>query len=132
VASGWVFLWAFFRFIAPPLSRLDDGFVRLFTAGVIEPYSFWWWCRSTVVWIVVAFPFFASGWVVAKIASAAPIPVALAFAMSVSVTIAVVLLLDGPFNTDLRMWLTVPLFLMVAPSTLILIGGLFGTRRART
>ena len=120
---GWVALWLFFGFVGAPLARLDR---YLIANGLLEPFSAAWWLRGAVMWIVVGFPFLASGRMVAAIAARMPLLPVLTFALSVSTTIAAALIFDaGQGNSlDLRMWLGVPLFLTVAPATTIALGGL--------
>jgi hypothetical protein len=102
------------------LLALTAGWTFLFLFSQVSPAM-----RGAVLWPALAFAFFAAGWIVAKIASSLPMPVVTAFAMSVGVTTATAVLLDGPLNTDIRIWLTVPLFLTVAPPMMIVAGGLF-------
>lgn len=125
---GWVVLWVFFGFLLVPFAQLD-GYVM--AKGLAQPYSVVWWLRGVLMWIVIGFPFVASGWIVAKIASRTPLLPVLTFAVSVSVTVLIALILDAdPGQTlDLRMWLTVPLFMVVAPATTIAVGGLVAARR---
>ena len=63
--------------------------------------------------------------IVARLARHTPLLPVLTFAVSVSVTVLIALILDSdPGQTlDLRLWLTVPLFLVVAPATTIAAGG---------
>ena len=123
VVLGWAAVWLFFGFVGAPLARLDG---YLIAKGLVEPYSAAWWLRGVVMWIVVGFPFLASGWMVASIGARMPFLPVVTFALSVSTTIAVALILDtGQGNSlDPRMWLGVPLFLTVAPATTIGVGGL--------
>jgi hypothetical protein len=130
-ALGWAVLWAFFGFLLVPFAQLD-GYVT--ANGLAEPYSAGWWLRSVVMWIVVGFPFLASGWIVAKFAWRTPLLPVLTFAVSVSTVVLIALILDSDpgKSLDLRMWLTVPLFLVVAPATTIAVGGyVAATRGAR-
>jgi hypothetical protein len=127
VALGWVVLWVCFGFLLLPFAQLD-GYVM--TKGLAQPYSAGWWLRGILMWIVVGFPFVASGWIVAKIASRTPLLPVLTFAVSVSTVMLIALILDDPGQIlDLRMWLTVPLFLVVAPATTIAMGGFVAARR---
>ncbi len=128
VALGWLVLWLFFRFADAPLAGLDR---ELFAAGVMDRYSGAWWLRSALMWGAIGLPFFVSGWMVATVASRTPMLPLLTFALSVSATIFVALILDtGQGNSlDLRMWLTVPLFLTVAPATAIVVGGVVAAKR---
>jgi hypothetical protein len=123
VTCGWLVLWVCFRFLGPP-------FAPLTSTGLTE-YSVEWWLRAGLMWVVVGAPFVASGWLVAKVASRHPLLPVLTFAVSVSTVILIALILDtGPGDSpDLRMWLTVPLFLTVATATAIVVGGVVAARR---
>ena len=118
VICGWLVLWVSFRFLGPL-------FAPLTSTGLTKRYSIEWWLRSGLMWVVVGAPFVASGWLVAKVASRHPLLPVLTFAVSVSTVVLIALILDSnPGNgLDLRMWLTVPLFLVVAPATTIAVGG---------
>jgi hypothetical protein len=72
-----------------------------------------------------------SGWIVGKLASRTATLSVVTFALSVSTVILIALILDTrPKEAfDLRVWLTVPLFLMVAPATAIAAGGFVAARR---
>ena len=122
VALGWIILWVY----GVTLVRFD-----LLIEAPSERYSAEWWFRSALMWIEVGFPFVASGWIVAKLAWRTPVLPVLTFAISVSTVVLVVLILDADQGNslDLRMWLTVPLFLLVAPATAIGAGGLVAARR---
>ena len=122
VALGWTILWVY----GVTLVRFD-----LLIEAPIERYSAEWWLRSALMWIEVGFPFVASGWIVAKVARRTPALPVLTFAMSVSTVVLFSLILDADQDNrlDLRMWLTVPLFLMVAPATGIALGGFVAARR---
>jgi hypothetical protein len=128
LALGWAVLWVFFGVLLPPLGELDGYVVA---KGLAQPYSVGWWLRGLVTWTLTGFPFLASGWLVARLAWRTPLLPVLTFAVSVSTVILIALILDtGPdegFN--LRVWLTVPLFLMVAPATGIALGGFVAARR---
>jgi hypothetical protein len=129
VALGWTALWLFFRFVGSPLSRFDQ---YLLENGLIDRYSAAWWLRSILMWLVVGFPFLASGWMVTKVAARNELFPVLTFALSVSATILVALVLDtGQADpAPLRMWLTpVPLFLIGGPATAIVVGGFVAARR---
>jgi hypothetical protein len=128
VALGWAVLWAFFGFLLVPVGQLDGYVVA---KGFAEGYSAGWWLRSILMWITVGFPFWASGWIVAKLAWRHPLLPVLTFALSVSTAILIALILDTGAGEafDLRRWLTVPLFLMVAPAAVIAAGGLVAARR---
>jgi hypothetical protein len=119
VICGWLVLWVCFRLLGPP-------FAPLTSTGLTERYSVEWWLRAGVMWVVVGAPFVASGWLVAKVASRHPLLPVLTFALSVSLAILIALVLDTSQGQSpkLRMWLTVPLFLIVAPATAIVVGGL--------
>jgi hypothetical protein len=73
-----------------------------------------------------------TGWLVATVARRTPVLPVFTFALSVSTTILIALLLDRDQGDtlDLRMWLTMPLFLLVAPAAAIVIGGLAAVRNA--
>jgi hypothetical protein len=122
VGLGWIFLWVY----GVTLVRFD-----LLIKTPVERYSAEWWLRSALMWIEVGFPFVASGWMVAKLAWRTPLLPLLTFAVSVSTVVLIVLVLDtGPAEGfDLQVWLTVPLFLIVAPATAIAAGGLVAARR---
>ena len=79
----------------------------------------------------VGFPFPGIRWLVAKVAWSTPVIPLVTFVLSVSATILVALLLDMDQGDtlDLRMWLTVPLFLVVAPATAIAVGGFVAATR---
>jgi hypothetical protein len=126
VALGWLVLAMFFKVAGIP-ARLDP----YLNASGFEPYSAAWWLRSVLMWVVVGFPFIASGWLVATMDSRQPLLPVLSFAVSVSAVVLIALLLDtGQGNSlDFRMWLTVPLFLVVGPATAILAGGAIAARR---
>jgi hypothetical protein len=128
VVFGWAVLWLFFRFVGVPLARFDG---YLLANGMIERYSAGWWVRSALMWIVMGAPFFASGWMVAKVASRTPRLPVMTFALSVSTAILIALILDTGQGdpAPLHMWLTVPLFVMVAPATAIALGGFTAARR---
>ena len=129
VVLGWTVLWVFFRFVGSPLTQFDQ---YLLENGLIDRYSVAWWLRSVLMWIVVGFPFLASGWMVAKVAARNALFPVFTFALSVSAAILVALVLDTRQADPARlgMWLTpVPLFLMVAPATAIAAGGWVGARR---
>jgi hypothetical protein len=91
VLLGWAVLWMFFRFVGSPLARFDE---YLLGSGLIERYSAGWWLRSILMWIVVGFPFLASGWIVAKLAWRTPLLPVLTFAVSVSTAVLIALILD--------------------------------------
>ena len=131
VVLGWVVLWVFFRFVGAPLARFDD---YLLASGLTERYSAAWWLRSAMMWFVVAIPFLASGWLVARVAPQTPLLPSLTFALSVSVAIFGVLVFDTGQgnNLDLLMWLTVPLFLVVAPAAAIAAGGFLAGARTHS
>lgn len=117
----------FFGVLLVPFAQLD-GYVT--AKGLAQPYSAGWWIRGILMWVVVGFPFVASGWIVAKIASRTPLLPVLTFAVSVSTVMLIALILDDPRQAlDLRMWLTVPLFLVVAPATTIAASGFVAARR---
>jgi hypothetical protein len=124
VVLGWAVLWVCFRFLGVPVAYLLDN-------GPIERYSAGWWLRSALMWIAVAMPFVASGWIVAKVATRAPLLSVLTFALSVSITVLVALILDTGQGERLalRLWLTVPLFLTIAPAAAIAAGGVVAARR---
>jgi hypothetical protein len=128
VVLGWAALWVFFRFFGVPLLRFDN---YLLGNGVIERYSAGWWLRTVLMSIAVGVPFFASGWMVAKVAARTPLLPVLTLALSVSVTVLIALLLDTGQGEPLafRLWLTVPLFLIVAPATVIGLGGFVAARQ---
>jgi hypothetical protein len=127
VALGWLVLAVFFKFAGVP-ARLDT---YLNASGLVERYSAAWWLRSVSMWVVVGFPFVASGWIVATIASRCPLLPVFAFALSVSMVVLLALILDTGQGDgfDFRVWLTVPLFLMVAPATAVALGGFVAARR---
>ena len=110
-------LWVCFEFLRAP-------FASLTTTGLAERYSIEWWLRAGLMWLVVGVPFIASGWLVGKIASRHPLLPVVTFALSVSTAILIALILDtgSGDSPDLRMWLTVPLFLTVSPATAIVFG----------
>jgi hypothetical protein len=124
VICGWLVLWVCFRFLGVP-------FARLTSTGLAERYSVEWWLLAGLMWVVVGAPFIASGWLVAKVGSRHPVLPVLTFALSVSTAILIALILDTREGNslELRMWLTVPLFLVVAPATAIVAGGLVAARR---
>jgi hypothetical protein len=128
VAIGWAVLWVFFGFLLVPFAQLD-GYVM--AKGLAQPYSAGWWLRGILMWIVIGFPFVASGWIVAKIASRTPRLPVLTFAVSVSTVVLIALILDSDpgESLDLRIWLTVPLFLVVAPATTVAASGFVAARR---
>ena len=127
VVLGWLVLALFFKVAGVP-ARLDT---YLNASGLVDRYSAAWWLRSVLMWVVVGVPFLASGWIVAKVASRCPLLPVFAFALSVSMVVLLALILDTGQGDglDFRMWLTVPLFLMVAPATAIALGGLVAARR---
>jgi hypothetical protein len=127
---GWIVLWVFFGFLLVPLGQLDGYVVA---SGWAEQYSAGWWLRGIAMWIVMGFPFLASGWIVAKLAWRTPLLPILTFAASVSAVVLIALILDtGPTERfDLRVWLTVPLFLMVAPATAITVGGILAASSSK-
>src|SRR5688572_5154405 len=108
VALGWAVLWVCFGFLLVPFAQLD-GYVM--AKGFAEPYSAGWWLRGILMWIVIGFPFVASGWIVAKLAWRTPLLPVLTFAASVSTVVLIALVLDSDpgQSLDLRLWLTVPL-----------------------
>jgi hypothetical protein len=130
VALGWVVLWVFFGFVLVPLGQLDGYVVA---KGLAQPYSAGWWLRGLLTWSLTGVPFLASGWLVARLAWRAPLLPVLTLAVSVSTVILIALILDTEPDErfNLRVWLTVPLFLMVAPATGIALGGFVAARRCR-
>jgi hypothetical protein len=128
VALGWAALWVFFRFVGSPLARFDSD---LLANGLIDRYSAGWWLRSILMWIVAGFPFLASGWMIAKLAWRTPLLPVLTFAVSVSAAILIALIVDTGQGGGLDPlgWLTVPLFLTVAPAASIVVGGVVAAGR---
>lgn len=128
VALGWAVLWLFFGVFLVPFGQLDGYVVA---KGLARPYSAGWWLRGILMWIAVGFPFVASGWIVAKLAWRTPFLPVVTFAVSVSAVVLIALFLDSDTRDALpfRRWLTVPLFLMVAPAATIAVSGLVAARR---
>jgi hypothetical protein len=126
--TGWAVVLGFFTVVGGPLAALDR---RLLAEDLLVPYSFLWWGRSILMWVVVGSPFLVGGWLAARIAWSCPMPSVLAFAGSVSAAITGALLLDGQGNAtaaeilSIRIW--VPLFLILAPPLVIVAGGLLAT-----